>query len=179
MLKTPEEAIADATKSGGLVRYRPSLDAGQLDRRQLWLRPEINELIASDKLDLKQREVVKAALKRFIVGGTFTVVTKDCLHMEVATLGDIRELKGFSPPFLELRFKPPKHDLRFFGRCIGKDRLILTSYGMKSLIGITNEKRLFIREQCNRCDNFFRMYRFEPLWVPSRMPESFSNAEFV
>jgi hypothetical protein len=88
-------------------------------------------------------------------------------------------LKGCSPPFVELRFKPPKHDLRFFGRCIGRDRLILTSYGLKDLMNTTHSKPLSVPEQCKRCDDFFRMYRFELVWVPSTMTESFSKSEFA
>jgi hypothetical protein len=179
MLDARENIIAAAIKAGGLVRYQVRLEEGQLDQRQLWVRPEIGELVASDRLDPHQREVVKAALKRFVVGGTLAVVTKDCTHKEVAALGDIRELEGYTPPFVELRFKPPKHDLRFFGRCIGRDRLILTSYGLKSLMKITHEKPLSIPEQCKRCDAFFRIYHFEQVWVPATMTESFSNAEFV
>jgi hypothetical protein len=96
----------------------------------------------------------------------------------VESLGDIRELKGYTPPFLELRFKPPKHDLRLFGRCIGKDRLILTSLGMKSLTERTMRKPLSVKEQHKRCDDFFRMLGLDPGWVPATMIESFSNAEF-
>jgi hypothetical protein len=179
MLDAREATIAAAIRTGGLVQYRVRLEEGQLDHRQLWMRPEMAALVESDKLDPGQREVVRAALKRFVIGGTVTVVTKDCVHKEVASLGDIRELKGYFPPFLELRFKPPKHDLRFFGRCIGKDRLILTSYGMKSLVGKTNERPLSVLEQCKRCDDFLKTYRFERTWVPSTVIESFSKAEFA
>jgi hypothetical protein len=179
MLDARENIIAAAIKAGGLVRYNVRLEEGELDQRQLWVRPEVGELVASDRLDSRQRWVVRMALKRFVVGGTLTVVTKDCKHKEVAALGDVRELKGCSPPFVELRFKPPKHDLRFFGRCIGRDRLILTSYGLKSLVNITHEKALSVPEQCKRCDAFFRMYHFELAWVPSTMTESFSKAEFA
>jgi hypothetical protein len=179
MLDDRENIIAAAIKAGGLVRYLVRLEEGQLDQRQLWVRPEIVQVVASDRLDPHQREIVKAALKRFVVGGSLAVVTKDCKHKEVEALGDIRELKGCSPPFVELRFKPPKHDLRFFGRCIGRDRLILTSYGLKDLMNTTHSKPLSVPEQCKRCDDFFRMYRFELVWVPSTMTESFSKSEFA
>jgi hypothetical protein len=150
-----------------------------LDERQLWLRPAVSMLIASQKLDALQRAIVNAAFKRFVVGGIFTVVTKDCSYKEVAGLGDIRELKGFSPPFLEMRFKPPRHDLRLFGRCIGKDRLILASHGMKDLKGPTNEKPMSIPEHRKRCDDFFQAYQIEQRWVPPNVADSFSKAEFV
>jgi hypothetical protein len=133
--------IEAAIRSGALIRYRVHLDEGEWDQRVLWLRPEVNDLVNSEQLEAKQRERMKAALKRFLVGGPFTVVTANCPHHEVANLGDIRELKGAPPPFVELRFKPPKHDLRIFGRFIRKDGLMLTSYGMKSLDRKTGENQ--------------------------------------
>jgi hypothetical protein len=179
MLGARDGLIAAAIKAGSLVRYGVTLEEGQLYQRQLWLRPEIRELLGSGKLDRMQRLVVQAALRRFVVGGSFTIVTKECTHREVLAIGDIRELKGYSPPFLELRFKPPKYDLRLFGRCIGKDRLILMGYGMKSLTEPTKQKPLSVREQCKRCDDFFKMCRFEQAWIPLRVHDSFSNAEFA
>jgi hypothetical protein len=119
--------IEAAVRAGSLSRYQVLLEEGEQNVRQLWLRPEVADLLTSQKLDPRQRATVSAALKRFVVGGQLTVVSKDCIHKEVENLGDIRELKGYTPPFLELRFKPPRHDLRLFGRCVGKDRLILTS----------------------------------------------------
>ena len=86
-------------------------------------------------------EVVRAALRRFVIGGPFTVVTAACEHREVAMIGDIRELKGDPPPFIELRFKPPKHDLRLFGRFVGNDDLVLTTPGMKSLAEKTGTQK--------------------------------------
>src|SRR5258708_4306658 len=126
-----DAAMNDAVKTGAVVRYRVDLEEGELDQRSLWLRPEVNDLLNS-KLESEQRERVRAALKRFVIGGPFTVVKVDSPHQEVSKLGDIRELKGPPPPFVELRFKPPKHHLRIFGRFIRIDGLILTSFGMKS-----------------------------------------------
>jgi hypothetical protein len=179
MLFTREKAIAAAVRSGGLVRHQVALEEGQLDVRQLWMRPEIAELIGAKKLDPPQREVVRAAFNRFVVGGIMTVVTKECSHKEVENLGDIRELKGYSPPLLELRFKPPKHDLRIFGRCIGKDRLVLASHGMKSLTDPTNARPLSVREQCKRCDDIFKMYGIKEEWVPLTMADSFTIVELA
>jgi hypothetical protein len=174
-----EGVIEAAVRAGGLVRFEVTLEEGQLIERQLWIRPEINLLFASNKLDATQQARAKAALKRFVVGGRFTVVTKDCHHREVANIGDIRELKGIIPPFLELRFKPPKHDLRFFGRCIGKDRLILTSYGMKNLTNHTHERPLSVPEHRKRCDGFFELCGLKQVWVPRTMVESFSEVELI
>jgi hypothetical protein len=180
MLPSLESKIEAAIKAGSLSRHKVLLEEGEQNVRQLWLRrPDVTELLTSEKLDPRQRATVNAALKRFIVGGSFTVVTIDCTHKEVESLGDIRELKGYTPPFLELRFKPPKHDLRLFGRCVGKDLLILTSYGMKSLTEHTGEKPLSVREHHARCNAFFKMLGLDPKWVPSTMIESFSNAEFL
>jgi hypothetical protein len=174
-----ERAIDHAVRAGGLIRYVVDLEPGQFDNRQLWMRPEICNLLVCGKLDPRQRELVRAALKRFIVGRPITVVTKECRHKEVGNLGDFRELKGDPPPFVEMRFKPPKHDLRFFGRCISTDRLILTSYGMKSLMEPTGEKPLSVPEHRKRCDAFFATYRLNPKLVPPAITESFTNAEFL
>jgi hypothetical protein len=174
-----ERAIESAVRTGGLVRYVVDLEPGQFDDRQLWMRPEIYNLLVSGKLHPGQQELARAALKRFVVGRPITVVTKECRHKEVGNLGDFRELKGDPPPFVETRFKPPKHDLRFFGRCIGKDRLVLTSYGMKSLTESTGEKPLSVPDHRKRCDAFLATYRLNSKWVPSMITESFTNAEFL
>jgi hypothetical protein len=135
MASTVEARLLAACKTGALVRHKVELEQGQLDNRRLWLRPEIAAL--PRKLDQHQAQVVAAALKRFVLGGEFTVVTAESeYHQAVRNIGDIRELKGPPPPFVELRFKPPKHELRLFGRFVGRNDLVLTTYGMKS----SNEK---------------------------------------
>jgi hypothetical protein len=179
MFSELEAEILSTVRSGGLVRFKVELEQGEFDVRQLWLRPKIKQLIDSGNLDSRQAAVVNAALRRFITGGPLNVVTKDCPHREVAAVGDIRELKGPPPPFLELRFKPPRYDLRFFGRCIGQDRLILTSYGMKSLTERTGHSSLKVSEHRARCEEFFRQRGFEHKHVPEEIRISFSNAEFV
>src|SRR5260370_4533711 len=147
-----EAAIDCAVRAGTLVPHRVALEQGELSQRSLWLRPEVNDLLGANRLGGEQRERVKAALKRFVVGRGFTVVKADSPHREVLRLGDIRELKGPPPPFVELRFKPPKHDLRLFGRFIRKDGLILTGLGMKSREGkTTGMKPLSIHDQIHRC----------------------------
>jgi hypothetical protein len=149
----------------------------------LWLRPEVEGLINSGKLEVEQRDRVKAALRRFVTGGLYTVVKAESRHPpSVSRLGDLRELKPpnpLVPPFVELRFKPPKPDLRFFGRFIQNDGLILTSSGMKSPDGKTGEKRLSIPDERYRCDQFFRAQRLELTWVPNKIEQSLSNATFV
>jgi hypothetical protein len=174
-----ETAIGRAVRAGALVPHRVVLEEGELNQRSLWLRPEVNDLLTGNALEPEQRERVKAALKRFVIGGLFTVVKADSPHREVSRLGDIRELKGAPPPFVELRFKPPKHDLRLFGRFIRKDGLILTGFGMKSPEGAKGVKPLSISEQRRRCDAFFQGQRLELEWVPTRIDESLSNATFA
>jgi hypothetical protein len=174
-----DAALATAERSGALIRYRVPLEQGELDNRRLWLRPDIDKLIKSGILDQRQTEVVRAASRRYIVGGLFTVVTAACTNREVASVGDLRELKGKPPPFIEVRFKPPKHDLRFFGRFIGKDGLVLTTYGMKSHSTPTGQRRLSIPEERKRCDDVFRALNLRLDWVPARIRDSISNASFV
>ena len=172
-------ALEAAVRAGSLVRYRVVLEAGELENRRLWQRPEIETLLASGKLDLRQVEVVRAALRRFVIGGPFTVVTAACEHREVAMIGDIRELKGDPPPFIELRFKPPKHDLRLFGRFVGNDDLVLTTPGMKSLAEKTGTQKLSVSNERTRCTTAFRAAGLDLTWVPSDIKSSISNARFL
>jgi hypothetical protein len=125
-------------------------------------------------LEERQRQMVRAALRRFITGGSFTVVTKKCQHPQAAGIGDIRELKVRGPIFVEVRFKPPKHHLRFFGRFVGRDDLLLTSVGEK-LPG----KSLSIPSENKRCTNFFHAQHFDLQWTPKTIQESISNAKFT
>jgi hypothetical protein len=174
-----DEAIASAIRSGGLFRYRAILDPGELDVRMLWIRPEIRSLLSSAILEAEQREQVKALFKRFVVGRKLNVVTAKCAHREVDKLGDIKELKTKPPPFIEVRFKPPKHDLRIFGRFIGKDKLVLTTHGMKSLEAKTGTKRLSVADERRRCDSCLQALRIDPTQVPNRIEDSLSNATFI
>lgn len=179
MLKI-EAALQAAVKSGGLIRYEVDLDQDEFQQRRLWLRPEINELLkSSGNLESKQREAVKAALRRFVVGGVFTVVTANCRHSEVSSIGDIRELKGDPPPFIELRFKPPKHELQFFGRFVGTDALVLTTYGMKSLTDKTGRAALSVPAERERCRLIFQSNNLDLASVPADINRSITNASFL
>jgi hypothetical protein len=174
-----DATLEAAVRCGALKRYRVELEQGEFNVRQLWMRPEIHALVNSGELDPLQRTMVRAALKRFIVGGTWTVVTKECNYSSVANLGDMRELKNSRPPFLEMRFKPPKNDLRFFGRCVGKDRLVLTTHGMKSLEKEARLKPVSVPEELKRCVAIFQACKLDITWVPIAVQASFSNVEFV
>ena len=174
-----ERALQGAERSGAIIRHRVPLEQGEFDERRLWLRPEVDGLIRSDRLDARQREVVRAALRRFVVGGNFTVVTAECKHREVVAIGDFRELKGGPPPFIELRFRPPPHDLRLFGRFIGRDSLILTTPGTKSLSGDTGRKRLDVQSERKRCDDAFKSMNLKPEWAPPTIQQSITKASFL
>ena len=171
--------MAAAERSGALIRHRISLEQGELDQRRLWLRPEVSALCQSAPLDGRQLEMVRAALRRFILGGPFTIVTADCPHQEVKSLGDIRELKTKPPPFVELRFRPPPHDLRLFGRFVAKDSLVLTTHGMKSLSERTGQRRYSIPEERKRCDQAFQAIGLSLDLVPPTIQLSITNASFA
>ena len=172
-----EAAIAAALKRGGLARYPVVLEEGEWEVRSLWLRPEVRDLF--DKLESDQRLRVQTTLRRFVIGGDMTVVCADSVHPEVSDVGDIRELKFDPPPFIEMRFKPPKHHLRLFGRFIRRDGLVVTSFGMKSPDGKTGSKLLKVSEERRRCDAFFSAYGLQLGWVPERITDSLSNAKFA
>jgi hypothetical protein len=174
-----ESALKAAEKSGALVRYKVDLDQGEFEERRLWLRPEIDAVLRSQQLDPRQVQVVRAALRRFVLGANFTVVTADCEYREVEPIGDIRELRGYRPPFIELRFKPPKHDFRVLRRFVGKDSLVLTTYGMKSLTGKTGQKALIVSVERNRCEVAFRAAGLQINWVPPEIKSSVSKARFI
>jgi hypothetical protein len=171
--------IEAAVRRGALTRYRvDDLEEGELEQRMLWMRPEIQTLIAN-QLTSEQKATVSAALRRFIVGGRFTVVTAQCAHKEVQEVGDIRELKGSGPPFVELRFRPPPAHLRLFGRFIGRDCLFLTTSGIKSdNQEKTKTRQLSIPKERERCEDIFRACSFPEDWVPTRIEDSLSNADF-
>ncbi len=174
-----EKAINAATKTGGLIAYRVDLENGESKDRRLWVRPQVMKLINGKSLEANQTARVKAALKRFIVRGPFTVVTAQCTRGEMTDVGDFRELKTEPPPFVELRFKPPMHELRFFGRFIGKDALVLTTVGMKSLDGKTGKRPLSVSEERQRCDEIFASLKLPLSCVPKNIRDSISNAEFA
>jgi hypothetical protein len=175
-----EAAIAAVLKRGGLARYPVVLEEGEWEMRSLWLRPEVRDLVISaDKLEADQRLRVQATLRRFVIGGDMTVVCADSVHPEVSDLGDICELKFDPPPFIEMRFKPPKHHLRLFGRFIRRDGLVVTSFGMKSPDGKTGSKPLKVSEERRRCDVFFSACSLQLSWVPERITDSLSNATFA
>jgi hypothetical protein len=132
-MRDREEDLERAVKNGALGRYNPQLERGEHHVRRLWLRPNVGAALSPETIGQDQFDRVHAALRRFVVGGLFNVVSKTCPHAGVSNLGDLRELKTDPPPFVEMRFKPPQRDLRLFGRFICQDGLVLTSAGMKSL----------------------------------------------
>jgi hypothetical protein len=174
-----ETVLKAAAKSGALIRYEVALEQGELEERRLWLRPEVADLLTSGKLDDAQVRVVRAALRRFVLGGRFTVVTAAGGHREVDSVGDIRELKGDPPPFVELRFKPPKHHLRLFGRFVGRDNLVLTTYGLKSLTGKTGKMPPSIPAERSRCDAALKASNLKIGWVVATIEDSISKTEFI
>jgi hypothetical protein len=178
MVPAQHTAIEAAIKAGGLVRYQVSLEQGEFDQRMLWVRPEIAQMLNSLKIDPDQLARVSATLKRFVVGGPFNVVTAACTNREVSALGDIRELKGEKPPLIEMRFKPPKHHLRIFGRFICADSLVMTTYGMKSLDGKTGAKPLSIPQERDRCDAVFKSLKLDLSLIPARIESCLSNSTF-
>jgi hypothetical protein len=169
-----EGLLSAAVNTGVLVRYLSALERGEQNVRRLWLSQEVEKILKPGVLDERQRQMVKAALRRFITGGSFAVVTRICQHPQAASIGDIRELKVRGPIFIEVRFKPPRHHLRVFGRFVGKDDLVLTSVGEK-LPG----KPLSIPNENKWCTNFFSAQNFGLQWVPKTIQESISNAKFA
>jgi hypothetical protein len=167
-----ETALAAAVRSGALIRHKILLEEGEFDVRRLWLRPMLTPLLSPGMLDPTQLHVVKSAFRRFVTGGLFTLVKASSPHREVKPVGDIRELKGRSPSVVELRFKPPKRDLRFFGRFVGKDALVLTSFGMKS----PESKPIDVKKEQERCDSTFAACNFKLDLVPQKIELCISNA---
>src|SRR5258708_2011644 len=132
MNEAREEGLLKAIRTGALSRYEVQLERGEQRGRRLWLRPNVVSMLSTKNLDQDQLDRVRAALRRFVVGGQFNVVPKTCTNPGALNLADIRELKTSPPPFVEMRFKPPKHHLRLFGRFICKDGLIVSSMALKS-----------------------------------------------
>jgi hypothetical protein len=177
--KDREEALRRALRSGALSRYEVQLERGEHDVRRLWLRPTVVTQLSAASLGQDQHDRIQAALRRFVVGGLFNVVSKACDNPGVLNLADIRELKTDPPPFVEMRFKPPKHHLRLFGRFICKDGLILTSLAMKSPQGTKSGKSLSVPAELKRCDDFFRGQSFDVNWIPATIEASITNAKII
>jgi hypothetical protein len=171
-----EEALQRALRSGALRRYEVQLERGEHHVRRLWLRPNVVSQLSRDSVGPEQFFRVQAALRRFVVGGLFNVVLKTCENPGTLDLADIRELKA-EHPFVEMRFKPPKHHLRLFGRFVCKDGLILTSLAMKSLHGTKSGKSLAVSAELKRCDDFFRTQGFDLGWIPATIEASITNAK--
>jgi hypothetical protein len=91
----------------------------------------------------------------------------------------MRELKGPAPPFIELRFKPPKYDLRLFGRFATKDGLILTTHGMKSLSQKTGQKKVIVRDERKRCDDAFKVMALDLNVLPQTIRACIPEANFA
>jgi hypothetical protein len=172
-----EAGILRAVRSGALSRYEVQLERGEQHVRRLWLRPTI--ALSTPALDQDQLDRVNAALRRFVTGGSFNVVSKACANPGASNLADIRELKTSPPPFVEMRFKPPKHHLRLFGRFICGDGLILTSMALKSISSGKGTKSISVPTERTRCDQFFNAQTFDPNWTPASMEESISNANII
>jgi hypothetical protein len=174
MTSARDRYLSVAENSGILVRYLTALERGEQNVRRLWLCQEVEKTLRPGILEERQRKLVNAALRRFITGGLYAVVTRTCQYPQAAGIGDIRELKVRGPIFVEVRFKPPKHHLRIFGRFIGKDDLVLTSIGEKS-----QDKQLSIPTENKQCTGFFSAQNFSLQWVPKTIQESISNAKFA
>jgi hypothetical protein len=174
-----EEALHWAVRSGALVRYEVELERGEHYGRRLWLRPNVISTLSAANLGDDQLVRVRAALRRFVVGGQFNVVSKTCTNPGSVGLADIRELKTDPPPFMEIRFKPPKYHLRVFGRFICEDGLILTSAAMKSPQDVAGGKRLSVTAELKRCVDFFRSQRLDTRWIPPSTEVSITNAKII
>jgi hypothetical protein len=179
MNEAREISIGKAVRSGALSRYEVQLERGEHVGRRLWLRPNVVSMLTIATLDQDQLDRVRAALRRFVVGGPFSVVSKNCENPGALNLADIRELKTSLPPFIEMRFKPPKHHLRIFGRFISKDGLILNSMALKSVKNEKGAKSLSVPAELKRCDDFFKGQAFDPDWIPASIEESLSNAKLI
>lgn len=170
-------AVSQAVRVGSLHAYEPDLDVGQTRVRYLWLRLEVRDLVQGDRLEPKQKAAVHAALKRFAVGGGFTVLTPGATE-PVAGVGDIKVLDHVDRLTVELRFKPPRFHLRLFGRFIDRDALVLTSYGMKAPQGAIGEKPLVYADHYGRCETFFSSPAMR-IPCPQEIRNCISNVRFL
>ena len=170
-------AVRQAVKAGSLHVHEPELDAGQIRVRYLWLRAEIRDLLQSDRLEPRQKAAVHAALKRFVLGGGFIVVTPGATE-PVAGVGDIKVLDHVDRLTVELRFKPPRFHLRLFGRFIDRDALVLTSFGMKAPQGALGERPLVYADHYSRCEAFFSSSTMR-IACPQEIRNCISNGRFL
>lgn len=170
-------AIRQATRAGSLHAYEPELDKGQTCVRSLWVRTDVRDLIEGDQLDPRQKTAVHAALKRFVVGGLFTVLTPGATE-PVLGAGDIKVLDHVEHLTVELRFKPPRFHLRLFGRFINRDALVLTSHGMKALGGAGGQPPLNYASHYSRCETLFSS---PPMRIacPQEIRNCITNARFL
>src|ERR1019366_9534827 len=102
MSEVREESILKAVRSGALSRYEVHLERGEQYGRRLWLRPNVVSMLSAVTLDQDQLDRARAALRRFVIGGQFNVVSKNCANPGALNLADIRELKTNHPPFVEM-----------------------------------------------------------------------------
>lgn len=174
-----EAWLSKAVKEGALSRHTVHLERGEFEIRRLWLRPDANRVLTPGLIDVDQLERVKATLRRFVLGRSFNVVTKECGHRATQNLADIKELKFAPPPFVEMRFKPPKLDLRLFGKFVCLDGLVLTSFGMKSLTEATSAKPLVVPDELKRCNAFFSGRQFDSSVFPPSINVSISNVNLL
>ena len=115
-----------AEKNGALVPFKFPLDADQTEKRRIWMRQNII-LALNDSTQVERNALVRATLEEFVLGDEFVMITKEAKHRSVdAERPDIKELKFDPPPFVEIRLRPPRRDLRLLGFFIAKDHLILT-----------------------------------------------------
>jgi hypothetical protein len=176
-----ESQLAKAVREGSLLRYPVNLERGEHEDRRLWLRPSLKALLMVQNLGADQLDRVHAAFRRFVIGGQFNVVSKDCDSPGVLNLADIRELKiDFPPPFVEMRFKPPKNHLRLFGRFVSKDGLILTTGAAKSEKDAANGKKsLSVPQERKRCDDVFKTLGFDINEFPPDIEKCITNAKII
>lgn len=120
-----------AEKSGALVPFKFHLDADQKEKRRIWMRRNII-LALNDSTQVERNALVTATLEEFVLGEEFVMITKEAKHRSVdAERPDIKELNFDPPPFVEIRLRPQRRDLRLFGFFISKDHLILTHWHEK------------------------------------------------
>lgn len=171
--------LVAGVRSGAFFRYEADLDHGQMAERCIWMAPEPKKIIESGQLG-EQGNVIRAALRRFIVGSpTFTVITAAVEQRAVEVAGDIRELKGDGHNFVEFRFKPPKHDLRLFGTFIAVDQILITGIGMKTHSGGTGRRPLIVPEQRKRMVALLKRCKLEQNYAPSEIRLCIPTARFV
>jgi len=122
-----------AEKTGALVRFKHDSDADQTEKRWIWMRQDIL-LALKDSTQAERNALVTATLEDFVLGEEFVMITKEAKHRSVdAERPDIKELNFGPPPFVEIRLRPQRRDLRLFGLFIAKDHLLLTHWHEKDV----------------------------------------------